>query len=300
MLVHAIDSVLNQTFDELEVIVVDDASTLDVEKAVMGFDDDRIRYVRHSRNKGVAATKNAGIQAATGQYIGFLDDDDRYLEKKIERQLEVFEQSPPSVGLVYCGCLYVTEKGQCLWKTSPISLNRDILHHTGFIGATALVRRECFEETGLFDESFECFEDRDMWLRISERYDIRFCPEPLYEARIHPFDRITDNLERKIRSLDMFYEKHAKRAKFLSRKMRRKVFSVYHLQRASFFYQYDMPREGREEIMNSIFLNPTNSKSWRLLLEHALGMKVGHLLQTLRSGFPESPPNALDPVQKVR
>ena len=84
---RAIRSVLDQTYQDWELIVVDDASTDDIPGIVKGFTDGRVKYIRHDENKGAAAARNTGIQAARGAYIAFLDSDDEWLPEKLERQV---------------------------------------------------------------------------------------------------------------------------------------------------------------------------------------------------------------------
>jgi glycosyltransferase involved in cell wall biosynthesis len=87
LLPRAVNSVLNQTYDNLEIIVVDDGSTEDIEGVLDKFDDVRIHYIRHEANRGVAAARNTGMRFAHGEYVAFLDSDDEWFERKIERQL---------------------------------------------------------------------------------------------------------------------------------------------------------------------------------------------------------------------
>ncbi|MGI0015089.1 MAG: glycosyltransferase family 2 protein, partial [Nitrososphaera sp.] len=104
----AIVSVLNQTFQDFEIIVVDDASwTPGTQSVTEGFADKRIKYVRHPVNRGLSAARNSGIRAAVGRYIALLDDDDEWLEEKLARQFSVIESSPLRVGVVYTGCFYI-------------------------------------------------------------------------------------------------------------------------------------------------------------------------------------------------
>jgi len=287
MLARAIGSVLTQTHTNLELIVVDDASTVDVKKVVGRFKDSRISYVRRSENGGVAAARNTGIKLATGEYVAFLDDDDLYLKYKIERQLKVFEESQPSVGVVYCGVLTVGEDGRIISRFVWRNKQRPAAEQMTRPGATALVKKACFEEIGLFDEDFECFEDWDMWLRMSDKYDFGICPEPLYLVHVHsvPTRRLTDSLEMILGFIELFYQKHANRLKSLPEVTRKKIYSKYHDVRAISFYDSNMIREGREEAIKSILLDPLHFSPWKLAFGGAFGPKVYHRLKALRDDF---------------
>src|SRR5262245_44206142 len=99
----AIASVLMQSHTDLEVIVVDDASTEDIEALVRSIGDDRVRYVRRNSNGGAAAARNTGLAEARGSYIGFQDSDDLWLPDKLSRQLSAFETLPNEIGVVTGG-----------------------------------------------------------------------------------------------------------------------------------------------------------------------------------------------------
>jgi len=117
---RAIQSVLNQTYQDFEVIVVDDGSTDNTEEIVKSFNDPRIRYIRHEKNKGAAAARNTGIKAARGKYIAFQDSDDEWLPEKLEKQMKVFENAPPEAGVVYTDMQRINEDGEHYWEMGKI------------------------------------------------------------------------------------------------------------------------------------------------------------------------------------
>ena len=114
MLLSAIRSVLNQTYKDFEIIVIDDASSDGTRRAMNGIENERLRYIRHEENRGQSAAYNTGIKASEGTYIAFLNDDDEYVPNKLERQLKVLENSRPEVGLVYSGHYRVDNVGQII------------------------------------------------------------------------------------------------------------------------------------------------------------------------------------------
>jgi len=99
----AITSAINQTYDNLEIIVLDDGSTDNTELVVKKISDSRIVYIRHQKNKGIGAARNTGIKNSKGSFIAFLDSDDEYLPEKIEKSLEVFKDSSFRTGMVVQG-----------------------------------------------------------------------------------------------------------------------------------------------------------------------------------------------------
>jgi glycosyltransferase involved in cell wall biosynthesis len=184
---RAIQSVLDQTYQDFEIIVSDDASTDNTEEMVKGFNDERIRYFRHSLNKGGGATRNIGIKAARGEYIAFLDDDDEWLGDKLKKQIEAMKDLPPEIwGGIYCGFYYIID-GKVTTVRAALKGNfkKEILNKEIMIGAsssTLLFSREAIEETGLFDETFERHQDWEYLIRFFRKYKLYSLDEPLVKA----------------------------------------------------------------------------------------------------------------------
>lgn len=158
----AVDSALNQSYRNLEVIVIDDGSTDNTREALAKYGD-RIRYYYQS-NQGVSAARNHAINVANGKYIAFLDSDDEWFPNKIEKQIEYLEANPD---LSFVACLSMKEKrtysgyedhaGQFLrFIREPFTQNM-----TRYVA-----RRECFQQFGLFDTKMQGPEDWEMWLRL--------------------------------------------------------------------------------------------------------------------------------------
>jgi glycosyltransferase involved in cell wall biosynthesis len=182
----AVESVLAQTYPKMEVIVVDDGSTDDT-VVVMAQYAGRVTYLKQT-NQDVAAARNAGIRAASGKYLTFLDDDDLILPTKIERQVQVLA-SRPTVGLVHCGYYHIDEAGNRVGKVVFLPEGEVLkeLVCRNFIWAGApLLRRQCIERVGPFDEEIPAISaDWDMWLRIAQAGYLFACvQEPLGAYRI--------------------------------------------------------------------------------------------------------------------
>ena len=184
----AIESVLGQSYPRHEIIVVDDGST-DESLEVLRSYGDRIKWFQQSR-QGVSAARNRGIQESRGEFVAWLDSDDRWHPEKLARQLVAFDR--PSVGMVYCGRQLIDGEGRWLQTQQP--------RHSGWLlkdiallrwaqapgGSTALVRRTCLDRVGGFDPSLSTSADWDFWRRIACAYEIRIVPEPLVSYRQHP------------------------------------------------------------------------------------------------------------------
>jgi glycosyltransferase involved in cell wall biosynthesis len=185
---QAILSVLKQTWRDLEVIVVDDGST-DETPSVVGEFGDRILYLRQER-QGVSVARNAGIRAARGEYLAFLDADDVWLPQKLQRQIECLNDNP-DVGAVGCGHYVVDRELNILEKKIPScwqSPLEDLLlfrSNWGLFSSTLLVRRSVIERVGGFDPSLSTSADWDLAIRIARQCGVTFVGEPLVYYRQH-------------------------------------------------------------------------------------------------------------------
>jgi len=210
---RAIRSVLNQTYQDFEIIVVDDGSTDNTEEVVKGFNDGRIRYIRHDKNKGGAAARNTGIKVARGEYIAFLDSDDEWLARKLEKQMALFETSDSRVGVIYCRWYVVDDDAGFVKQDKDQALCRGHIWHTLLEGSCAIftplaiVRRECFENCGGFDESLPSYQDLDLWLRIAQYYHFDFVNEPLVVMHNRLRGKITTDVDAKLEGRRLIHRK---------------------------------------------------------------------------------------------
>ncbi len=191
---EAIESVLNQTFQDFEIIVIDDGS-IDNTKQVLEKYGSHIQYI-FQENKGRAEARNTGIKNAKCEYIAFLDDDDIWLPNKLEKQV-IFLDSHPDIELVYTFTEVVDEGGRLLEEETKNHLK--LYKKAMKIGytyegmsrlcvmflSTVVVRKKCFDKVGIFDSSIPAFEDWDLYLRIALYYRIGTIPEPLVKYRFH-------------------------------------------------------------------------------------------------------------------
>jgi glycosyltransferase involved in cell wall biosynthesis len=192
LLRETIDSVLAQTYHDFEIIVVDDGSTDNTAQLLTRYQDDVRLVYRAHKNCGVAATRNHGIRLARGEFLAFLDSDDRWLPQKLERQLQ-FADAHPEYGLIATEISSFNKRGavKAQNKTATYRIkNGHVVEHLLFGNwiqtSTVLARRECVQAVGGFDEEVGQFgEDWLTWMRIAARSAIYFMPEPLVEYRIH-------------------------------------------------------------------------------------------------------------------
>ncbi len=184
-LTAAIESVLAQTYTELEVVVVDDGSTDNTAEVVRGFES-RVRYV-YQDNAGTAAARNTGIKAARGEVIAFLDHDDLWLPEKLELQLPMLREDK-SIGMVFCGRQFFNTYTNEVTSTHPAEAGlqvHDFLGHTTIALQSAIVPRSIFNSVGLFDEQLLGTDDWEMCIRIAKEHRVVGVPDVLISIRGH-------------------------------------------------------------------------------------------------------------------
>jgi teichuronic acid biosynthesis glycosyltransferase TuaG len=189
---ETIDSILNQTFQDFELIVVDNCSCDNTEEVVNNYQDKRIRYFRNDNNGVIAVNRNFGIAKARGEYVAFCDDDDLWLPEKLERQVAEFAQNK-AVSLVCTNATILNEKGKLteFYQIKPAEADftfNSLLRHSQIICSSVMVKKSVIDDVGLMDVSPELFsvEDYELWLRIASKYRIKYIDQPLLKYRVHP------------------------------------------------------------------------------------------------------------------
>ncbi len=184
VLARSIDSVLAQTVESLELIIVDDGSDDGTKQLVEGIDDPRVRYVRHDRSRGAPAARNTGIRASRGRHYAFQDSDDEWLPTKLERQLELIDHYDHGVAdVVTCG----VTKGARNGRERHVVAESEELSYEGLLaltdtpwgGQTILVRRTPATLAVFFDEDLPAGQDWDYVLRLALVTRVVSVQEPL-------------------------------------------------------------------------------------------------------------------------
>lgn len=196
LLPRSINSVLSQTYKNLECIVVDDGSNDNTHKVVADIKDDRLIFLQHDKNKNASVARNTGIKHAKGDLIAFLDDDDEWLPTKLEKQVPLIQSLTPDVGMVYCWMDYYDKNGKLISEVHPTLrgyIFPNVLDAQRIGGCpTLIVRREVIDLIGGFDESLQRSNDGDFIRRVCQKYEVDFIPEALVNIYIeHGYKRIT-------------------------------------------------------------------------------------------------------------
>ncbi len=206
---RALNSILSQTYKNIEIIVVDDSPAeyelrSQVAQTVEKYKERGVRYIQHEKCMGACAARNTGLENANGEFIAYLDDDDIWLEGKIEKQLACFDSD--NVALVYCGSC--TEHADKSITKRPLKVLEgnvfDELVLMNFIGSTSfpLIRKSALEDIGGFDVLMQSVQDGDVWIRLAKKYEIRCANDVLVQYTENPDECITKNPKKKIAGLE--------------------------------------------------------------------------------------------------
>lgn len=215
ILKRALDSVVNQTYKNIEIIVINDAPEYDerinIDKLInMYRENNNIRYIVNSHNLGGNAARNVGIKVAKGEYIAFLDDDDEFLPEKISKCSHEFNND---VGIVYSDMYIVGENGKKrLLKRKTVNFEdqlKEILAGN-YIGgfSNVIIKKEFLTNNNLLDETLSSYQDVDLWIRLATISRFIRIKEPLIKYYITD-DSVSLNYEKKILGLRNFMVKHS-------------------------------------------------------------------------------------------
>lgn len=261
---RAIQSVLCQTYKHFELIIVDDASTDQTESVVSSFRDSRICYLSHDRTKGASAARNTGIRHAKGEWIAFHDSDDEWMPEKLSKQVEIINQfgSTDPAPIIYTGFYRYNQNGAREYiPPNSITVKEGFIVHSllkgNFVSTqTVILKKECIEKVGGFDENLPRFQDWELWLRLAPEHPFILIDEPLVNVYFSE-KSISADSSLIVEAYRIIYEKH------------QKLLAKVNPRDASFFlasYGHNLClsgnlKEGRTILKNSLKLNPLFLKS---------------------------------------
>lgn len=277
-IIDAIRSIINQTYAEYEIIVINDGSIDDTEEALKPYYH-KIRYF-YKNNGGVASARNYGIKESKGDYIAFLDSDDYWLTQKLE-EVNKFIINYPSIGLFYSNAYQVGRTGKVIgvFKSQDFDskLYFKILLNNFIPASSVVVKKEVFDTCGLFFEHFEAAaggEDWDMWIRIAKKYKIKLIDKPLICYRVHQSNVSKKDFEKLNRDVLLILERALKNEIGIARKFKNKIYSNAFFHRGRRCLMAFLFKEARKELSQSIRLNPLQVKGYILMLISYLGKHI--------------------------
>jgi glycosyltransferase involved in cell wall biosynthesis len=267
----AIQSVLNQTFQDFEIIVVDDASDDGTPALIASFTDPRISSIRHDTTKGQGVTRNHGIKRASGEFIALLDDDDEWLPEKLAKQVRLLDSSPCQVGLIYTGLYTMDPSNRRVLSIVDPEKRGDMLEELwrrNWIGtcSSVLIRRVVFDKVGLFDEKLPAKADYDLWIRIAKEFAIDYISDPLVLFRTRHNTRISTNHQAVVEGMEVQLRRYGQ---WFARDKRN--YGYYYFTLGLNYCQADDLKKGRHAFLKAIRLNPITLKPYYYLCLSLLG-----------------------------
>ncbi|MEH7073451.1 glycosyltransferase family 2 protein [Neobacillus drentensis] len=279
LVMDAINSLRNQTYKNLEIIVVDDCSTDNTQSRIENERDPRIVYVRHEYNQGGSQARNTGIHRATGEYIAFLDSDDQWLPTKLEKQMEVFKNNS-NVGIVYTG--YKNVSGTSVRSEVHPHLSGNLLTELlkkNCIGTTStvVIKKNLLLEVGNFDPELPSCQDWDLYVRLAQITEFGVVKDAFVLYNEHDESRITTNIKSVLAGHYVFYKKYSS----LINQLNKKDFHILHVNMAKVMVRIGIVSQnrsiinkGREFLNSAIKAYPFSTKVYFIYLGTLLNKKV--------------------------
>lgn len=209
---RAIKSVLEQSYKDFEIIVVDDGLKTRAESIVKEINDPRITYIQHDTEKGGAVARNTGIQKSNGKYIAFLDDDDRWIAEKLSIQIAKLDTSNSNVGFCFSAVenIFVDRKEITIVPDGLADYHELALRRfKGFLTVTLVIKREVFQHIGFFDETLPSHQEIDLIIRITKHFLGIGINQPLVNVRMGASDQVGANFLKKVTGRKILLEKYS-------------------------------------------------------------------------------------------
>lgn len=216
LLKRAIDSILSQTYNNIECIVVDDNSADNTKELCLSYSNLKYIYIPENESRGGNYARNLGVKHSCGSYIAFLDDDDYWLPEKIEKQIHLINNSVANV--IYCGRTNEIVTGESSVFFEKTVLSKDFSGNlktkifTGIPTTTSalLIDRKSLFDVGLFDESIFFWQEYDLMIRLAQISEFAYVDEPLLVYRIDKNDkqRLTNKYKPWLEAVDYVRKKH--------------------------------------------------------------------------------------------
>jgi len=183
---QAVESILNQTFQDFELLIVNDASTTDVEKVISSYSDPRIKYFKNKTNLGISGTRNILLDKAQGKYLAVMDHDDVSLPERLAREVDFLDRHP-NVGVVSCQAKVIGTPAIISYPETNAQIESKLLFDDCIIHPAALIRHSVLKENRIrYEEEFTPAEDYALWCRLLGKTEFHNLSEILFMYRDHP------------------------------------------------------------------------------------------------------------------
>ena len=272
ILPRAINSILSQTYDDLEIIIIDDGSSEDIQSVLESIKSGKLKLIKHTENRGIAAARNTGIRASDSKYIALLDNDDEWLPEKLEMQIKLMETEPAETAISDTGFINIIKNKSYYipgfeQRNKNSNIYRSIISKHFILPSTILLRRECFLSTGIFDENIPVFDDWDYFFRILNKYRIKSINEPLIR-RYHHTDNVSSKVDIVLNGYTRLVEKH-----YTEISEDRPLLSICYLKLGQMSCFQGEAEKGREYLLKSIRINRLELRSYIAYLLSLLGKR---------------------------
>ena len=275
-IVRSVQSVLAQTFQDLEVSVVDDGSSDTTRNIVQSIPDDRLRLICHATNLGAAAARNTGMKASQAKYIAWLDSDDEWLPEKLQTQLDAFQHAAPDVKACYSAHERIEQGRMRIHLPRQNDRKKLFLGCDLGPGSTLLFERTVLNEVGYLDESLGRYEDWDWLLRYCSIYRLVGLKRPL--ARVYYTPRRSAHIIET--SAHQFVSKYSIELRQYGWHYRRMVISRRWMEVASYYAQEHNLKMTIRYVTRALFIYPFQPLDvWAWLINNWLGIKIGSIFR---------------------
>jgi len=266
----AIDSVLNQTYRNLELLIIDDGSTDATRELINSYNDDRIFY-SYQHNQGQSVARKSGLNNARGQFICFLDSDDLMKPGKLERQLQLMEANP-DYHVIYGENEIIDEKGQVQTQARSIrrysgNIMKELLAFNFIEFETAMIRRVCFDEMGGPNVNTRVADDYELFLKFSTRYKFLYVPEIFAQYRVMA-SQISSNKDKRFQSnftiLSNFFKLYPE---LVDSHMIDYTWCRFYTNRGRYQASVGRLKQAFSDYLTAIKYKPSSKHPWRALLK---------------------------------
>jgi len=275
---QSIESVLSQTYKDFELIIINDGSTDNSEFVINHYrKDKRVHYIIQD-NAGQARAKNTGIKSSCGKYIAFLDADDLWEKEKLELQLPPFMKN--ETGVVYSNAIWIDGEnreigrgwGSGYFRPRSGQVANHLIYDNFIPFSSAIVRKECIDKVGMFDESLKMSIDWDLWLRMSLHYEFDYVDRHLIKYRWGHIGQMSKNQIERLRCsyiiMQRFLESNSNRFKTSEIK---EAWAYAYCNRAN-YYKSNNQKLSNEYFISAIKQLPTYYPAWIGLLKNIVRM----------------------------